>query len=78
MFSTDVCMVIILLVLTVEYVDNYGRTNIGYVFMIGVLSKAYQRTNVASESILRGAQQPKIGADELQKCGLGQGDLNVF
>ena len=48
------------------------------VFMIGVLSKAYQRTSIASESILRGAQQPKIGADELQKCGLGQGDLNVF
>ena len=36
--------------------------------MIGVLSEAYQRTVADSESIWRGAQRPKIGADEQQKC----------
>ena len=48
---------------------NYSWTNVGYVFMIGVLSEAYQRTVADSESIWRGAQWPKIVADKLQKCG---------
>jgi hypothetical protein len=49
----------------------HGKTNVGYVFMIGVLCKipnlAYQRKVLLQPESWRGAQHPKIGGDELKK-----------